>query len=116
MSAEPSYSAYGWTVTVHRKVAEFSTLQAADSSGFTVKGSGDADVVTPGFYQPGQQYQATITAKSGTTHQVLTANSGGQLELDVPLGASNTVTEYQGDLPALSTTVFTTNVTIQPAG
>lgn len=112
-SADPSYSIYGWTIAVHREVAEFSTLRAAEANGFTMQGSGAASVVTPTFYQPGRRYRVVINASGAISRLVISATAAGRLRLEVPLGPSNTVQEYALDGPALTTTVYTTRVSVQ---
>ena len=49
-SADPSYSVFGWRVSLHRHVAEFSTLTRAGIRGFELMGSGSATVTTPARY------------------------------------------------------------------
>lgn len=110
-SADTTYSAYGWTVTTHRKVREFSTLVNAGTGGFTLRGSGTATVQTPGVYRRHARYRITIKGKTTTvnTHDAKT------LTVQVPLGPSNTVQEYPADGPALGTTVYSTGVAIRRA-
>jgi S-formylglutathione hydrolase FrmB len=113
-SAEPSYEIYGWTVTVHRQVAEFSTLRDADASGFTTLGSGTASVVTARLFQPGRRYRVVIDAGGAVSQFASTATGSGRLVIDVPLGPSNTVQEYPLDGPPLGTRVYSTRVEIRP--
>jgi S-formylglutathione hydrolase FrmB len=107
-AAESSYEAFGWHVTMHRAVEEFSTLKDAGASGFTLQGSGSATVVTPGHYRPGRQY--TITVGSRTIGEP--ADGHGRLTIEVPLGPSDTTQEYPLGGPPLGTTVYTTHVAI----
>jgi S-formylglutathione hydrolase FrmB len=110
-SADPQYAVYGWQVTTHRRVREFSTLQDAGASGFTVKGSGSATVVTPAIYTPEASFKVTVGSRTVTEQ----ASGTGTLTIDVPLGPSNTVQEYPLDLGPIGTKVYTTHVTVTPA-
>jgi len=107
-AAESSYEAFGWRVTMHRAVEEFSTLKDAGATGFTLEGSGSATVVTPANYAPGGTYTVTV----GSRRQSERADRRGSLTIQVPLGPSDTTQEYPLDGPALGTTVDTTEVTI----
>jgi hypothetical protein len=108
MSADASYSVFGWQVAMHRGVEEFSTLKNASRAGFTLQGSGSATVKTPAFYHHGRRFRITI----GSTSVVERAGRYGRLTIQVPLGPSNTVQEYALDGPATGTTVYTTQVSI----
>jgi S-formylglutathione hydrolase FrmB len=116
-SGDAAYSDYGWQVTMHRAVAEFSTLENVTAGGFTLTGSGSATVTTPAQYTPGAEYRVVTSAKTGTTSATPSASPAGELQLTVPLGPSDTTQEFSlGGPPAPSpgTTVDTTNVTITP--
>lgn len=109
-SIEQRYSVYGWNVVMHRGVAEFSSLDNAGPSGFTVTGSGSATVTTPGVFTPASVHTIKLRGKSTQ----ITAAPDGSLTISVPLGKANAVQQYftpTGDSPA--TKVFTTSVTIQ---
>jgi hypothetical protein len=108
-SADNAYAAYGWSVTTHRKVREFSTLVAASHVGFTLQGSGSATVITPAVYRRHTHYRITIRARTRTVD----TGRSRRLTIQVPLGPSNTVQEYPADGPALGTTVYTTKVSIR---
>ena len=107
-AAEGSYEAFGWRVTMHRAVEEFSTLKDASPSGFTLEGSGSATVVTPAKYVPRRSYTVTI----GSQTQRERADRHGSLTIQVPLGPSDTTQEYPLDGPPLGTHVYTTDVAI----
>jgi hypothetical protein len=114
-SADPSYSDFGWQVTVTRAVREFSTLSSARANGFTLQGSGSATVSTPARYRRGARLHVSVASAQGTfpafTRTVRVGRSH-RLTVTVPLGPSNTVQEYPLDGPPLGTTVFTTRVSI----
>jgi S-formylglutathione hydrolase FrmB len=110
-AAEDSYEAFGWQVTMHRAVEEFSTLQNASASGFTLLGSGSATVVTPSSYRPGRRYTVTVGSQAIGER----ADRHGRLTIAVPLGPSNTVQEFPLDGPPLGTHVYTAHVAIARA-
>ncbi len=110
-SADPQYAVYGWQVTMHRLVREFSTLEDAGRFRFTVKGSGSATVVTPAIYRPGRKFIVTV----GSRTFVERASHGGTLTVPVPLGRSDTVQEYPLDGPPIGTRVYSTHVAITRA-
>jgi S-formylglutathione hydrolase FrmB len=113
-SADARYSAFGWQVSTHRRVREFSTLRGAGRSGFTLQGSGSARVMTPARYRAGARYAIRISSRTGVSTQRGRVDAHGRLEIEVPLGPSDTVQEYPLDGPPLGTTVYTTRVTITP--
>jgi S-formylglutathione hydrolase FrmB len=106
--AENAYTIYGWTVTMHRKVLEFSTLKQAGTNGFQLQGSGSGTVQTPPGYRRHTRYKISV---GGHTTTVNTGNAK-TLTIQVPLGPSNTVQEYPAGGPAIGTTVYTTTVKI----
>ncbi len=111
-SIQPSYEAYGWNVTMHRSVLEFSTLENADRSGFTLAGSGSGTVSTPRILKAGRAAIVTTTTAAQAVHtERVTANAQGELTIDVPLGPSNAEQEA---VPGAVTNVDETQVTIDP--
>ncbi len=113
-SADMQYAVFGWRVTMHRKVLEFSTLKNARKKGFKLQGSGSATVLTPPRYLPGTIYTVTIHSSAGDVLRRIVADGRGRLTIDVPLGPSDTVQEYSIDGSTAGTTVFTTTVNIAP--
>jgi S-formylglutathione hydrolase FrmB len=113
MSADPVYAVFGWRVTTHRKVREFSNLKGASTTGFTLQGSGSATVLTPARYRDLTRYRVGVVSGSGTATRVLRSDRHGRLTIQVPLGPSNTVQEYPAGGPALGTTIYTTRVTVR---
>jgi len=110
-AAEPSYTIFGWHVAMHRAAEEFSTLEGASASGFTLKGSGSATIVTPPLFRHRHRYTLTIGPHTLSER----ADRRGRLTMLVPLGPTDTVQEYPLDGPPLGTTVYTTHVTIGAA-
>ncbi|HEY5188865.1 MAG TPA: hypothetical protein VII87_07525, partial [Solirubrobacteraceae bacterium] len=110
MSADPAYSVYGWSVTMHRAVREFSVLAHAGPNGFTLRGSGSATVLTPARYARHARYRVTEHTGDTTQTSVATTGAGHRLRVTVALGPSNTVQEYPADGPAVGTTVSTSRV------
>jgi S-formylglutathione hydrolase FrmB len=107
-AAEPSYSAYGWSVRIKRPALEFSTLSKATKRGFTLSGSGSATVTTPARYKP----RTTYTVRVRGTKRIARADRRGHLRIAVPLGPGNPVQQYT---TGSSTKVFTARVTIARA-
>jgi S-formylglutathione hydrolase FrmB len=91
---EPTFSAWGYSVTMTRKVTEFATVSGVTSSGLTLTGSGSAVVTTAPRYTADGQYQVTVVTKAGTTQLTITASDDGRLTVPIVLGASNTVQQY----------------------
>jgi S-formylglutathione hydrolase FrmB len=116
-SGMTSYSIYGWQVTMHRKVAEFSTIAPSGPDSFKLEGSGSGTVTTPATLTRHTSYRVTIHSQSQTITRTLRTGAKRALTLNVPLGPSDTVQEYtDAQPPAASpgTTVYTTDVTIRP--
>ena len=115
-SGDDSYSVYGWSVTMQRSARELSTLANADQGGFELSGSGSAAVVTPPVYTPGASYQVSLSGPDASGSSTVTADAGGRLTIQVPLGPSNPYPEYTANAPAAATLVYTTSVSIAPVG
>ena len=104
-AAEPTYSAYGWSVKVKRPAMEFSRLAKADRRGFTLSGSGTATVTTPALYAPRHTYAITIRGKT----RQLNASRRGRLRIAVPLGVGNPAQQFTA---GATTKVFRASVKI----
>jgi len=113
-SAEMQYAVFGWRVTMHRKVLEFSTLGHAGRRGFVLQGSGSATVTTPASYRHGKRYKVKIRWQGGKTARAVRADRRGRLTIKVPLGPSDTIQEYSIDGSTAGTTVYTATVKIVP--
>jgi S-formylglutathione hydrolase FrmB len=111
-SADPTWSAWGWTVQMERPAREFSTLGDADDQGFALSGSGAAKVLTPGVYEPGTK--AAVTVVSATVDRTLdvVADRDGRLTIEVPLGPGNPSQAMTPEADLAGTKVFTTHATI----
>jgi S-formylglutathione hydrolase FrmB len=112
--ADQHYSVYGWDVTMHRPAMEFSTLEGADASGFSLAGSGSSSVTTPASYQPGATYG--VVFRGATSDPVLVtqaADAHGRLHIDVPLGPGNPYQQFTAAAAVAGTRVYTTTVRIQ---
>lgn len=105
-AAEPSYSAYGWSVRIKRPAMEFSRLAKATRRGFTLSGSGSATVITPAVYAPRHAYSVTIRGKT----RRLQSSRRGRLRIAVPLGRGNTAQQFT---PGATTRVFRASVRIR---
>jgi AhpD family alkylhydroperoxidase len=115
-SADDSYSAYGWSVTTHRKAREFSYLRDARCRRFTVAGSGSATVVTPPCLRPRARYRIRFAGDGASGTQKARAGRAGRLRVDVQLGPANAYQQYTPQAEAAGTAVYTTRVTIRRKG
>ncbi len=115
-SADTVYTVYGWTVAMHRRAREFSTLARAGRQGFRLSGSGSATVLTPAVYRPGQVYEVTVTGPHARGSHRARASQAGRLRITVALGPPNRYQEYTAQALAAGTRVYTSRVTIARAG
>jgi S-formylglutathione hydrolase FrmB len=109
------YAQFGWTVAMHRRAAEFSTLTVHGPRSFTLQGSGSATLGTPAVFARGSHYRVRLATETGTLQRTLRAGRNRRLQIAVPIGPSDTEQEYSlGEPPAPSpgTHVYTTTVTI----
>ncbi len=90
-SVEPSYSVYGWHVSMARKAAEWSELRRVGRHSFTVRGSGTATVRTPPRFVPRSSHPIRIGDAKGTVR----AGNDGRLRIEVRLGPANAGQEYR---------------------
>jgi S-formylglutathione hydrolase FrmB len=110
--ADPEYSVFGWTVSMHRAAEEFSTLGDANRRGFALSGSGSATVTTPPIFTPAASYRIEEQQQEGSTQGVVQADPDGRLRIDVSLGPANPYQQYTAAADALGTDVYTTRVRI----
>ncbi|HET7311086.1 MAG TPA: alpha/beta hydrolase family protein [Mycobacteriales bacterium] len=92
-SIDQSWEQWGWSVSWARSAAQqFSTLDNARADGFSLTGAGDAHVVTPALYLPGETVTVTVQPSSGGSASTTTATADGSgrlaLDLSFPDGAS----------------------------
>jgi S-formylglutathione hydrolase FrmB len=90
-AAEASFSVYGWRVRMHRTAMEFAQLAGASRAGFALRGSGTADVWTPGLY-PGRS-SCRVTVRGARSRPRVGRN--GRLHLRVFLGPPNSQQQYR---------------------
>src|SRR3546814_17640856 len=83
---EPRYDVWGWDVAIERPALEFSHLVDASPNGFELRGSGEAEVRTAPYYEPGQRVLAEVTDSTGQRTVALTADPSGRLDMAVTLG------------------------------
>jgi hypothetical protein len=113
-SADDQYSVYRWSVSMHRKAREFSTLKNASRWSFTLSGSGSATVLTPPVYQRGARYNVALSgAHIAPQTLVLTARRGRRLKLELPLGPANPYPQDTLQAQVAGTAVYTTTVRIR---
>jgi hypothetical protein len=108
-AVEPSYSVYGWRVTVQRPALEFSELRGASRHGFKLLGSGSGTVRTARYFKPNSVVLATI----GTKTRKLRAGRYGRVTLKVPLGPGNPDQQYTPQAAASGANVFKTTVKLR---
>jgi S-formylglutathione hydrolase FrmB len=111
-TAAPTYSVFGWNVTVDREAGEFSSLSNATAGGFKVAGSGSATVTSPPRYKRGAHYRITVSSRSGATASTIRAGASRRLTIEVPLGPANPDQQYTVAAALTGTKVYTTSVTI----
>jgi hypothetical protein len=93
-AVEPSYSAYGWSVSLRRPVLEFSTLRVTGRRMFTVIGSGRAAVITAPLYRPGQRLRVVVRDARGLRTLPARADRAGRAKVIVSLGPTNAYQQY----------------------
>jgi S-formylglutathione hydrolase FrmB len=129
---EPAYDVFGWHVAIDRPALEFSELRGAGRGGFSLSGSGKAQMTTAPYWTPGTLLTVTTENGKGTTTQSLPADAAGRLSLPLTLGPANPEQQYSPNAAAwMATTrgwddtgrfaeeiqkwpVYTTHVTITP--
>jgi len=111
-SIERDYSVFGWHVALRRHAVEFSALERAQRSGFTLSGSGNATVTTPARYTPRTRYRVRV----GRAVERIRADARGRLRIHVPLGAANLVQEYAVPVVGFPRQTYRTAVGIRRAG
>ena len=89
-AVEPRYEVYGWHVAIDRPALEFSRLEKASRTGFTLAGSGSGTVLTAPLFRAGAVYLVTV---AGDVRRIA-ADGHGRLRIAVPLGAANQYQEY----------------------
>src|SRR5437763_837667 len=88
-AVEPMYEVYGWRVAVNRAALEWSRLQNASRTGFTLSGSGSGLVTTARLYRAGRVYRVAV----GKAVRHIAAGRHGRLRIAVPLGPANPLQE-----------------------
>jgi diacylglycerol O-acyltransferase/trehalose O-mycolyltransferase len=109
-AVEPRYSVYGWSVAIDRPALEFSVLADAGRTGFTVSGSGRANVTTAPLFAPRHVYKIAERVPGSIHRRTARANARGRLRIAVPLGPGN---HRQQFTPGAHTRVFKARVTIR---
>jgi S-formylglutathione hydrolase FrmB len=86
-SIDKTWQQWGWSVSWTRSAEQqFSTLDGGTAAGFTLTGDGNAHVVTPAYYSPGQTLSVTVASASGAPAvSTVTADADGHLALDLSL-------------------------------
>jgi hypothetical protein len=90
-SADASFSIYRWRVSIDRAAPEFAELDRASARGFTLRGSGSADVTTPPVYRRRKAYKVTVgghlrrvtSDRHGRLHFRLTLATGHSLAVRI---------------------------------
>lgn len=96
---EDRYGVWGWDVAIDRPALEFSHLIDADGVGFSLRGSGRAQVTTAPYYEPGQALAVSVADATGRHTQAVRADAAGRVRVAVDLGAGNP--HQQHTLPAI---------------
>jgi enterochelin esterase-like enzyme len=90
-SIAPSFSVYGYDVTLARPVREFLDLRDVSSGGLSVQGSGAASVTTAPRYRPGLRYRVV---GAGARDLTVGADALGRLRFLVDLGPPHQFEQY----------------------
>jgi S-formylglutathione hydrolase FrmB len=90
-SIAPSFSIYGYDVSVRREASEFLDLWDVRPNAFKIQGSGTATVTTARLYRPGRSYRISA---SGMRSLIARADPGGRLRIVVPLGEAHGDEQY----------------------
>jgi S-formylglutathione hydrolase FrmB len=125
---DPAYDVWGWQVAIDRPALEFSRIVDAGPSGFTLVGSGAAEVTTaPGTFSPGAPVTVGVddAGGAGRSTSTVVADERGSLTVPVSLGPGNPQQQLSpaGALWALSVGAApgtwpaqTATVSFEPAG
>jgi S-formylglutathione hydrolase FrmB len=107
-ATSPRYRIYGWRVAVKRPALEFSELRSHGRRGFSLTGSGTAQVVSARLFPAGKRVAVTARFSFGTPrHTVVRADPSGRLTLTLTLGPGNPAQE---DTEGARTTRYRTRV------
>jgi len=110
-SIAPQFAAFGWEVAIERDALEFARLGEVSEGGFTLAGSGRAEVRTAPWFTPRQAYAIAL---DGTPGDCVVAAGDGRLTLTVDLGPPRTIQQYRPGSP--SGYLREVRVTIAPCG
>lgn len=105
-SIDAEFSVFDWDVSMQRDVIEFVRLGDVSVEGFTLSGSGMANVTTAPWYQARQTYRVGV----GTQVQAIAADAEGRLTMTVDLGPSRRIQQYragseEGDLMTVQVSI-----------
>ena len=109
-SAMPSFSVWGYSVSVTRSELGFLSLIDAASNGrhLTLRGNGTVSLTTPAVYSPRRGYKIAVSENGTRAVETATASSSGRLTITVNLeesaAASNAPSVGNGKAGAGTTT------------
>ncbi|MDM5339189.1 alpha/beta hydrolase family protein [Fictibacillus enclensis] len=87
-SAESSFSIYGWRVKMNRKAEEFAEINQVTKAGFSITGSGTAEIKTASWYHPQKRYLVKMHGKGNHKTMILKPDHNGKLKFNVKLSAN----------------------------
>jgi len=90
LSAEDTWSQWGWEVALARPAKAWSRLRDARKRGFVLEGTGTATVRTPAVYRRGSRVRVTMTGPAGEAETRVRVGRDRRLTLTVPLGGGDT--------------------------
>ena len=90
-SVAPSFSVWGYDVSVTRDVREFLDLRHVGAGGFEIQGSGQAAILTAPIYAPGTPY---VVSGTGLPTAMVFADQARRLSIDVDLGPSHVFEQF----------------------
>lgn len=88
---EPRFDVYGWEVAIEREALEFAELADVSPDGFTLTGSGQAQVTSAPWFAAGTTH---LVATGDAPPVAIVADAAGRLAVDVDLGPSNPAQQY----------------------
>ncbi|MCB8914427.1 MAG: esterase family protein [Thermoleophilales bacterium] len=115
-SADPAYTAYGWSVRLKRKADEFTALAGAGRKGFRLSGSGKATVRTAPLFRACRRFKVRIEDERGIKVVRRATGRGHRLRIGLDLGPANRYEQYTEQDQLAGDRSVSARVTFRPDG